>query len=59
MSKQKNFIPDIVEMVRHINLVSEQIFLAGGFEGQKGKFPIFTYCCVDDSCQPKVLESVQ
>lgn len=59
MSKQKHFIPDIVEMVRHIILVSERIFLSGGFEGQKGKFPIFTYCCADDSYLTKVLESVQ
>lgn len=46
-------------MVRHIILVSERIFLSGGFEGQKGKFPIFTYCCADDSYLTKVLESVQ
>lgn len=46
-------------MVRHIILVSERIFLSGGLEGQKGKFPIFTYCCADDSYLTKVLESVQ
>ena len=59
MSKKKNVIPDIMEIVRHIILVSDQTFLSGELEGRKGKFPVYTYCCVDDSYLQKVLEWVQ